>query len=91
MTIEYSAKTKLFFAQAYGSDSYGTEEYGDCEITADGCVQVTTTGAPNTGFLGLTPDAAIASGAGALLIAIAITGAVTVLLKRRSRKTKTQE
>lgn len=92
MNIQYSAKTNLFFAQAYGTDSYGVQEYSNCQITADGCVPVTsTTGAPNTGFLGLSPDAAIASGTGALLIAVAIAGAFTVLAKRRSRKNKTQE
>lgn len=89
MKIEYSPRTNLFFAQAYGSDAYGANEYSNCTQTVDGCV-ANTTGAPNTGFLGLSPDAAIASGAGALLVAIAIVGAVTVLMKRRSRKNKTQ-
>lgn len=91
MNTNYLLKTNLLFAQAYGSDAYGTEEYSDCTVTADGCIPTTSTGAPNTGFLGLSPDAAIASGAGALLLAIAIVGIVTVFIKRHSRKTKTQE
>lgn len=92
MNIQYSAKTQLFFAQAYGSDTYGAEQYSNCQITADGCVPITSTaGAPNTGFLGLSSDAAVASVSGALLVAVAIIGTLTVLAKRRSRKNKTQE
>ena len=91
MEIQYSAKTNLFFAQAYGGDSYGADVYSNCQQTADGCIPTTSTGAPNTGFLGLTPDAAIASGAGALLVAVAIAGVITVFTRRRTRKNKTQE
>lgn len=90
MNIQYSAKTQSFFAQAYGANTYSAGGYSGCEQTAEGCV-ATTTGAPNTGFLGLTPDAAIASGTGALLVAVAIVGAITVLTKRRARKNSTQE
>ncbi|MGV9001407.1 MAG: hypothetical protein ACOH18_00400 [Candidatus Saccharimonadaceae bacterium] len=94
MKIDYSAITNTFFAQAYGGDSYGTQQYGGCTQTADGCIPNTTTGAPgapNTGFLGLSPDAAVASGAGALLVAVAIAGVITVFTRRRTRKNKTQE
>ena len=91
MNIEYAINTNPLFAQAYGTDSYGTSEYGHCQQTDEGCVAITTAGAPNTGFLGLTPDAAIASGAGALLVAVAFIGAFTVLKKRRSQKNKEQE
>lgn len=96
MKIEYSAKTNVFFAQAYGSDSFGSQEYGGCVQTSEGCIPTTTTtapvaGTPNTGFLGLSPDAAIASAGGALLVAIAVIGTVFVLVsRRRSRKNKTQ-
>lgn len=88
MKIAYSSITNTFFAQSYDSGAYGSDVYGGSTRTTD---STTTTGAPNTGFLGLTPDAAIASGSGALLVAIAIAGIVTVLTRRRSRKLKTQE
>jgi len=91
MKLDYSAKTNLFFAQAYGGDSYGTQTYNGCEQTSEGCVVTTATQAPNTGFLGLSPDAAIASGSGALLVAVAIAGAIYVLVsRRRTNKNKTQ-
>lgn len=92
MNIQYTANTHLFFAQAYGGDAYGTQVYSDCQQTNEGCVPISTTQAPNTGFLGLSPDAAVASASGALLVAIAIAGAVYVIVSRRkSRKNKTAE
>ncbi len=94
MNIQYSATTNLFFAQAYGGESYGSQVYSDCVQTSEGCVPTTTStaGAPNTGFLGLSPDAAVASAGGALLVAIAVVGTVYVVLsRRRSNKKKTQE
>ena len=92
MKIDYSATTNSFFAQAYGGDGYGAQLYGGCEQTSEGCIPVTTTAeTPNTGFMGLSPDAAIASASGALLVAVAIVGVVYVLLsRRRSRKGKNE-
>ena len=91
MKLDYSVKTNLFFAQAYGGDSYGAQVYNGCEQGSEGCVVTTGTQAPNTGFFGLSPDAAIASGSGALLVAVAIAGAVYVLVsRRRTNKSKTQ-
>ena len=90
MNTEYTVKNNLFFAQAYGADSYGTQTYS-CQVGEANCTTTTET-APNTGFFGLSQDAAIASGAGALLIAIAIVGAVFVVLsRRRAHKKNTQE
>lgn len=90
MNIQYSQKTNSFFAQAYGTDSYGQQAYSCAD--GNGCTTIvnpTTEAAPNTGFLGLTPDAAVASIGGALLVAIAIAGAVYIIVSRaRSRKKK---
>ena len=92
MNIEYTFKNSSIFAQAYGTDSYSHTVYSYCEQTADGCVPIQTTGAPNTGFLGMSQDAAIASLGGALLVAVAIAGTITVLIsRRRSHKKNTQE
>lgn len=49
-----------------------------------------TPNAPNTGLFGLTPDAAFASVTGALLVALAIVGAVYVVMQRRLRKKKSE-
>ena len=91
MKLDYSATTNVFFAQAYGGDEYGAQFYSGCEQTSEGCIPVTTTQSPNTGFMGLSPDAAIASASGALLIAVAVVGIVYVVLsRRRSRKNKSE-
>ena len=68
-------------------DSYGQQVYSHCQQTAEGCIPIetTSTGAPNTGFLGLSQDAAIASLGGALLVAVAVAGVITVLVSRRRR------
>lgn len=90
MNIQYSQQTNLFFAQAYGTSSYGEQVYSCSDNNT--CVTGTTETAPNTGFLGLSPDAAVASLSGALLVAIAIAGAVYVIVSRsRSRKKKEQQ
>lgn len=92
MNIEYTFKNNFIFAQAYGTDAYSQNVYSYCKQTSDGCVPIQTTGAPNTGFLGLSQDAAIASVGGALLVAVAVAGAITVLVsRRRAHKKKTQE
>ncbi len=89
MNIQYSQHTNLFFAQAYGTSTYGEQSYS-CNDT-DSCVTGSTEAAPNTGFLGLTPDAAVASIGGALLVAIALAGAIYVIVSRgRARKNKVQ-
>lgn len=66
MNIEYTLKHQSLFAQAYGSSTYGGQTYS-CPTSDTTCTTGTTTEtAPNTGFFGLSQDAAIASGAGAL-------------------------
>lgn len=83
MEIIYSTKTNAFFAQAYGTTTYGTQEYscapGDAACIANA---ETSTTAPNTGFLGMSQDAAIASVGGALLLAVALAGAAFVVISR---------
>ena len=93
MNIQYSATTHAFFAQAYGTDAYGTQAYSDCQQTGEGCVATTAaTQAPNTGFLGLPPDAAMATVSGTLLVAFAVVGAAYVVAgKRKSNKHNTSE
>ena len=96
MKLEYTFNSKTLFAQAYGSGTYNGQNYGGCTQTADGCVPYTTSTEtetpPNTGFLGLTPDAAVASLSGVLLVALAVVGTIFVVTRRiRSRKNKTQE
>ena len=96
MKIEYSLKTNSFFAQAYGTSTYGDQTYS-CTPADQACATAppaanptpTTESAPNTGFLGMSQDAAIASAGGALLVAIAIAGAVYVVISRiRNKKNR---
>lgn len=90
MKVQYSEQTNLFFAQAYGTSSYGEQIYSCSDDST--CVTGTTEATPNTGFFGMSADAAVASLSGALLVAIAIAGAVYVIVSRsRSRKKKAQE
>lgn len=89
MNIEYKINSATILAQAtYGDQVYGSQVYSDCKQTADGCEPITTgtTTAPNTGFLGMSPDAAIASLSGALLLAIAIAGTIYIFVSRARRK-----
>ena len=91
MNIDYTFKNSLHVAQAYGTDSYSQQVYSYCEQTSEGCTPITPTGAPNTGVLGMSQDAAIASLGGALLLAVAIAGTIVVLVSRyRAHKKKTQ-
>lgn len=92
----YTFNSAYAFAQAYGSDTYGAQEYSATSSTGGGSGDGATTGtgtttAPNTGFFGLTPDAAISTGAGALLVALALVGMVFVItgrIKHRKKATK---
>lgn len=91
MKIEFTYNSKVYLAQAYGMGEYGDQTYSGCVQTADGCVSVSTETPPNTGFLGMTPDAAVASLSGVLLVALAVVGTIFVVTKRiRSRKNKEQ-
>ncbi|MGH7218545.1 MAG: hypothetical protein ACREGE_03845 [Candidatus Microsaccharimonas sp.] len=87
MEIIYSTKTNAFFAQAYGTSTYGTQEYS-CVPGDVACATATETGtetgtvAPNTGFLGMSQDAAIASVGGAVLLAVALIGTAFVIISR---------
>lgn len=47
--------------------------------------------APNTGFLGMSQSAVVATSSGALLIAIAIAGITSVFVSRARRNKRTQE
>ncbi len=89
MNIQYSPQTNLFFAQAYGTSTYGEQVYSCSDNSS--CATGTTEAAPNTGFLGLTPDAAIASMGGALLVAVAIAGAIYVVVSRTRSHKKAQK
>ena len=98
MEMNYTFTHSTLFAQAYGAESYGQQEYSYCEQTPEGCVPVATTtstsqpAAPNTGFFGLSQDAAIGSISGALLVAVAVAGAVYVVVsRRRAAKKNTPE
>lgn len=93
MNTEYTYIPFKGFAQAsggtnYGEDDYGVESYG----CVDGQVCQTVPGAPNTGFLGLSQDTAIAAISGGALLLIAIVAAVIfAAAKSRKRKNNTQE
>jgi len=92
MNIEYTVKNSIVFAQAYGSGTYGTQTYSCQEANTCTTTTAPTEGAPNTGFLGLSQDAAIASLAGAVLVAVAIIGSIFVVISRhRATKKKHQE
>jgi hypothetical protein len=92
MEIIYSSKTNAFFAQAYGTDAYGAQAYScapgeaTCSTSVDSGV-----GAPNTGFLGMSQDAAIASLSGAVLLAFAIAGAIFVVVSRNRAAKKSHK
>ena len=86
MSLLYKQFT--IFGQAYGTDTYGEQTYS-CTDTQTTCQ--TTEGAPNTGFFG-NSDAALATTAGALLIAVALVGVVFVVLSRiKSRKKNSEQ
>ncbi|MFZ1250199.1 MAG: hypothetical protein WAR37_02010 [Candidatus Microsaccharimonas sp.] len=90
MKFEYIYNPTTTFAQAYGTDAYGEQSYS-CQTNDTSCYTTVTEGAPNTGFLGLSQDAAVASISGGLLIAVAVVGTVFVVISRvRSRKKNTQ-
>jgi hypothetical protein len=76
----------------YGEGSYSTQVYG-CEDGDTSCITTedVTAGAPNTGFFGMSQSAAIATTAGALLVAIAVIGIVFVVVSRLRHRKKTQE
>lgn len=91
MATEYVFKSGGFFAQAYGTDSYGEQVYSDTSSSNPSEPATnpgTTTTAPNTGFLGMSQEAAVASSSGALLIAVALVGTVYVIVNRRRRVKK---
>jgi hypothetical protein len=80
----------------YGEGEYNSQVYScqsgdtDCITTED----ATPGGAaaPNTGFLGMSQSAAIATTAGALLVAVAIVGIIFVVVSRvRHRKSRRGE
>lgn len=78
MTQLYTFNVETLFAQAYGADTYGAEAYS----TASPSENTGSTTAPNTGFLGLTPDAAVSTAAGGLLVALAVVGTIFVISGR---------
>lgn len=99
MNKEYTAVT-IIFAQAYGADAYSAQQYnGEATVTpidptpATPTTPTTTTEtAPNTGFLGLSSDGAVASVSGALLLAVALAGVGYIVSSkvRRGRHLKKQ-
>lgn len=91
-------KTNSLLAQAYGTDTYNNSTYS-CATTDTACIEATQNGttttttetAPNTGFFGLSQDAALATMAGAMLVALAIVGVVFVIVGRvKARKNKAE-
>lgn len=85
MSLLYKQFT--IFGQAYGTTTYGAEQYS-CADGETAC-QTQVVGAPNTGFFTNT-DAVLATTAGALLVAVAVVGAIFVLVARVKRKNKTE-
>lgn len=79
MDTYYFITLANLFAQAYGSDAYGTSDY-------NGQTTTTTEQAPNTGFFGQPQDVVVGSITGILLVAIAVVGIVYVLISRARRK-----
>jgi len=73
------------FGQAYGTGTYGGQSYS-CPETMTHCQQETVN-PPNTGFFG-SPDAAMSVASGALLVAIAVAGAIYVIVSRVKRNKK---
>lgn len=71
---------------SYGDSAYGSQIYS-CQTTAE-CEQ--SVAPPNTGFMGMSESAAIATSAGALLVAIALVGAVFVIIARIRRNKKSE-
>jgi hypothetical protein len=88
MNIYTSTSLKTLAQTNYGDSSYGTEIYS-CQNAAE-CEQQATVGAPNTGFMGMSESAVVATSAGALLVAIAVIGAIYVIVSRIRRNKKTE-
>lgn len=87
MNIVLSSIPYTVVAQtSYGDSAYGSQVYS-CQTAAD-CEQ--TVAPPNTGFMGMSESAAIATSAGALLVAIALVGAVFVIVARIRRNKKSE-
>lgn len=84
-TYKYLAQT------VYGGDNYNAQSYG-CDPSQTCTTQTGTNGAgaPNTGFFG-SSDAVFATVGGALLIAIAIVGVITVFVTKANRRKQTEE
>lgn len=78
------------FAQAYGSDTYSSKTYS-CTPGVTSCTTTQDATAPNTGFFS-TPDAALTTAAGVLLVALAVVGIVFVVVSRlkHNKAKKTQ-
>lgn len=85
-TILSSTPYTIIAQTNYGDSAYGSQIYS-CQTTAE-CEQ--TVAPPNTGFMGMSESAVIATSAGALLVAIALVGAVFVIAARIRRNKKTE-
>jgi hypothetical protein len=88
VTIPHLTPYTYVGQSSYGQSSYGTETYS-CQTAAD--CEETVVGAPNTGFMGMSESAVIATSAGALLVAIAVVGALYVIVARIRRHKKAEQ
>lgn len=87
--------TSIIFAQAYGVDSYGAQQYSPTEVQTQNPVvppqpapvtQTTSERAPNTGLFGLPADTNYALLGGIVLIVVAVVGVIAVIASRARRK-----
>lgn len=85
-TVFSSLPYSIVAQTSYGDSAYGSQVYS-CQTTAE-CEQ--TVAPPNTGFMGMSESAVVATSAGALLVAIALVGAVFVIVARIRRNKKTE-
>ena len=104
MNIDLTNLLVRTMAQAtYGEENYGSQIYscGDGNVNCDATVPVgpgnnpgttaTTPGAPNTGFLGMSQDAAVFAIGGSLLMSIALVGAIFLAVRNRKRNKNNNE
>ena len=96
MSVYYSYKPFQGFAQAinYGEDEYGDEVYscaiGDAQCTpTETNTGTETPGTPNTGFFGMSQEAALTAASGGILLIIALVAGIIFAVRSSKRKNNT--
>lgn len=98
MNIQNFLPSLIYTAQAaeYGIGNYGDQVYS-CEGSLEGCVSgipidsgQTTTTPPNTGFMGMSSDAAFSAISGGTLLLVALIATIIFVATRSKKKKHTK-